>query len=71
MNEPAMTVKVDGDLVSDWVLGFYPSNLLCAYRVVRACRTGKTVEWEYIDGEGEDADRYSISPPYTWRVLIE
>jgi hypothetical protein len=69
MTAPALATKIDGDLVSEWVLGFYPDNALCLHRVVRACRTGKTIEWEYVDGEGVDSDRFPISPPDSWKPL--
>jgi hypothetical protein len=69
MNNPAMVKKEDGNRVSGWVVGFYESNTLCQNKIIRACQVGKTVEWEYADGEGVDADLFEVSAPDSWRPL--
>lgn len=68
-NHPDFTKKEDGILVSDWVLGNYPAEELCPYKVVRAIRTKDGVEWEYADGQGVVADVFSINDPASWSPI--
>jgi len=61
----------DGILVSKWVVGIYEEETLSKYRVVRALRTSKGVEWEYADGQGVDADVFPIKEPTRWVPITE
>jgi hypothetical protein len=71
-SNPNINIRCDdGTMVSNWVLGVYPAEELCRYKVVRALRTSKGVEWEYADGQGVDADVFPITEPSNWLPITE